>query len=203
MNKTHHIIIVPGLGDDVSVTQFWINRWPKTEDLSFEVWSAHWENYEDNFIQKYSRLLKIVKERKKEHQQVSLMGISAGASLVCNVFAKNPTLVHKVVNVCGRLQMKKSRTPTLEVITFRNLAYINSVNEFEKNEKKLDESEKKRIMTLSGMYDELVPISTIYLEGSKNKYIPFIGHNFCITLALTFFRSQIINFLVNKLESNT
>jgi predicted esterase len=195
MKNTHHIIIVPGLGDDVSVTQFWINHWPKTENLSFEVWSADWENYSEDFTQKYQRLLKKVKDCKKQYDQISLIGISAGASLVSNVFVKNSKLVHKVVDVCGRLRMKKTGLPTLEFITFRNLSYINSIYEFEKYEKKINELDRKKIMTLAGMYDELVPVSTIPVEGAENRFIPFIGHNFCVTISFTFLKSTILKFL--------
>lgn len=193
--SSHHIIIVPGLGDNVSKTQFWINHWPKDEGLTFELWSANWEEYEDTFSDKYNRLLKKVKNLKREYKDISLIGISAGASLVANIYANNPTLIHKIVNICGRLKMKKRGFPTLEWITFRNLNYIHSVYEFEKNEKKLNETERKQIMILTGIYDELVPVSTIYLNGAENKYIPFIGHNFCITLSLTVFKSTILDFL--------
>ena len=194
ISKQQHIIIVPGLGDDLIKTKFFIDKW-KQDDKKCEIWNANWSDLNESYKDKYNRLQAHINKLNKDNKKVSLVGISAGAGLVGNIFMDNPKLIHKMINICGRLRMKKTGLPTLEFITFRNKAYKDSISSFEKSANQLSKELRSRIITFSGLYDELVPTSTIALTGARNITIPFIGHNFCIMIALLFYKTRILDFL--------
>src|SRR5688572_1167244 len=109
----HYILIVPGLGDHLLMTNLSTKFW-KIDDGKLEIWLANWKNDAEGFDSKYARLLKKITQLQKKADHISLIGISAGASLVGNVYIQNPRLINKVVNICGRLRMKKTGVPTIE-----------------------------------------------------------------------------------------
>ena len=65
---------------------------------------------------------------------------------------------------------------------------------FEKNEPKLSREDRKKIMTVRALFDELVPDETSWIKGATNKKINSVEHMFSIWIGLSFYK-PLINFL--------
>ena len=66
----------------------------------------------------------------------------------------------------------------------------------QKLEKTLTISERKKIMTLRPLFDEVVPPFTVPIKGAKNKITFSLEHSLSIALNMTLFKKQIIDFIL-------
>ena len=96
---------------------------------------------------------------------VSLLGTSAGGSAVLNAFIERKNVVHKIINVSGRLR-------TGPVTGFRSLnqkqhqVCVCTIRLFEAREETLSAVDRRKIMTVRALFgDELVPSETTILQG--------------------------------------
>jgi len=192
----HHVIIIPGLGDNAKLTQLGVSHW---RDKGFYpiVHSVGWHDTEKDFYQKLNRINNLIDSIYSNESRVSLVGCSAGGSAVINAYSLKKDKIHKVVNVCGRIHIGK-----LEGFrgynnkTSSSPPFAQSVKLSERNIKSFTQEDLKNIMTVSAMFgDQLVPRDTSYLEGAYNYIIPTGEHVFSITMALTIFSKKILNFI--------
>lgn len=195
--KKHKVIIVPGLGDNkVFHIKFATNHWTK-KGLDVLIHRFDWMNNYESFETKFNRLLKLVDSLVLEDNTISLVGLSAGGSAVLNVLVERKKMIHKVVNICGRLRTGSDKGfRTLRDKSKNSPSFYKSVKYFEKKEKSLNSDELQRIMTVRAKFgDELVPSNTVSIEEAYNITIPTIEHVLSIGLALSVFSKEIISFL--------
>jgi hypothetical protein len=166
-------------------------------DLTPVIHSANWENTSESFQQKLQRLVRQIDSLSKHENFVSLVGTSAGGSMAVNALIQCPNTVQRVINVCGRLRVGTHHGfRSFELRTNKSPAFAESVKLCEKNEKKLTNTDRKKIMTISALFgDELVPKNTIIIRGARNTTNPVAGHVFCIALSVTMFKKSLIEFL--------
>jgi hypothetical protein len=200
-SNLHTVIIIPGLGDDRSGSSAIItaatSHW-KQAGLTILIHSVKWRNGED-FEPKLAKLLALIDKQAKKGT-VSLVGTSAGASMAFNAFCARHTLIHKAVNICGRLRAGDHMLRSLDRMARTSSAFKQSVLQFEKNEPTLTKSQKSRLLTIRPYFgDELVPSDTAYLAGAQNRWIYTPGHGLSIILSL-WFSKAITEFLTNKIE---
>jgi hypothetical protein len=184
----HKVIIVPGLSDNDKGIRWATKHWKKY-GLDVVCFPSGWQTDED-FQDKLKRLISLIEKFIGEGDKVSLVGTSAGGSLVLNAFLKRRKEISKVVNICGRLRkgnekgFRSFKTRTQSSNSFRE-----SVQSFERRESLLTVSDRKKIMIITPKYgDELVPYDTAILAGAYNLKIPTIEHVFSIGIALRFFK---------------
>ena len=194
MTKGHSIIIIPGLGNDTSRLE-WATRHWRNHGLEPLVHSVDW--YEGDFQPKLQKLVGLIDELTGKGNIVSLVGASAGGSAALNAFIEKKDVVHRVVNVCGRL---KTGTHTgfrsFESRTASSPAFAQAVKLFESREETLTDRDRQKIMTVRAMFgDELVPGDTTVVRGSYNTQVPTPEHIFSIGAALTVFSKPVILFL--------
>lgn len=193
--KKHHVIIVPGLGN-----RYWFFQWA-TRDWREKGLTVHfvpmaWEKGKklgpklDKLTQKIDTLAR--------SGNVSLIGASAGASAVINAFSKRKKKVYKVINICGRLREGTHVFPPLALAALSSAAFKESVLRSERILPTFTKQERKRILTIRPLFDEIVPGSTVPIPGVLNRRIIAIGHTISIALAITFFAKHILSFLVLK-----
>ena len=192
----HVVIVVPGLGDvDKAIaitTGFW-----KLFGLTPIVFPMEWKLQTNNFQSKLKKLISLIDTEVDKGNKVSLLGTSAGASIVLNAFIQRTKSIHKVVNVCGRLRPG----PSIGFRSFANMtkgfpSFAESVITSGKNESKLNINDRKRIMTIRPLFgDQYVPKETVYLNGAKNITIPTVEHSSTIAMCLTFLSGTTISFL--------
>lgn len=169
--------------------------------------TAHWKNvglqviipsvlWRDGeaFNPKLARLLAMIDDVSR-CSTVSLVGTSAGASLAFNAYLERPNVVHKAVNVCGRLRAGNHHLRSLDTMARTSRAFRESVQHFEKQEDGISNALKQRLMTLRPFFgDELVPSDTAYLEGAHNRWVYSPEHMLSIYLSLRY-PAAIIDFL--------
>jgi len=195
MSNNHFVIIVPGLGDKIytSTIILWYFR---RYGLKPIVHPVGWHDSDNTFRPKLNPLVKLIDNYHRGGNKVSLIGTSAGGSAVLNAFIERKKVVYRVVNVCGRLRVGATtgfRSFTSK--TKSSPSFAESVKLVEVGEGELTISDRRRILTIRPIFDEVVPADTQILTGAKNIQIPVIGHGMGIALALTIFSRPIFQFL--------
>lgn len=188
MKPKHKIIIVPGLGDETSKIK-WATNFYRKYGLEPVVHNMWWRKGEKHFGPKLQKLIKLIDKLSKNGDKVSLIGTSAGSSAVMNAFVARNKKIYKVISVCGRLRQGEEKGfRSFETRSASSLAFKESLLMFEKSEPKLINKDRKKIMTIRALFDELVPDNTSYIKGATNKRIKSIEHIFSIWMALSFYR---------------
>lgn len=199
MSKEHRIIVVPGLGDEVDRMSWAVNHW-RPHGLEPIVHSVGWHDDEREFQPKLRILVEMIDQFAKDGDRVSLVGCSAGGSVVLNAFFERRDVVHRVINVCGRLRSGKQRGfRSFEARTASSSPFAQSVKLFESRENLLSKQDRQKVMTVRAFFgDELVPADTTVLQGAYNTVIPTPEHVFSIAMALTVFSKPLITFLTQE-----
>lgn len=192
MPDKHYVIVVPGLGDRQKLVSLAVKHWKKYGFIPY-VHLAPWKKKEV-LSAKLERLVRLV-DKFSKRGTVSLVGISAGGSMVLNAYAKRKEHIQAVVNVCGRLKSGEKTFPSLDAAAKGNPAFRESVLFCDECRHTLRKSDRKKVLTLRAWYDEVVPGSTTVLKGALNKRMPIVEHNAAIMLALSMYRKHIIDFL--------
>ncbi len=205
MTKKQHIFIFPGLGDETLFLKWVTNNWTKRFTVIPHVVSVGWYDKTSNFETKLSDLVKQAKVLAKDSNEITLLGVSAGASAAINVWRKlqdsGIDLRGGIINICGRvIRGENIRFRTLEFVSRNSLAFRDSVLQCEKNLKKLSLKERSKILTLRSFFDELVPESTVIIKGATNLVLPTPEHIFSIATAMTVYAEKIMDFI--KRNSN-
>src|SRR3989344_6867071 len=151
----HHVIIVPGLGDRVGLTIWATNHW-RNYGLKPHVYSMDWYSPELSLDTKLNKLASFINQLAEDNNQVSLVGCSAGASAVLNVFLEHRDKINKVVSICGRLRDGKHQGfHSLKTRSKSSPTFAQSVQLFESRESLLSEKDRSRVMTVRALWDEL------------------------------------------------
>ncbi|MDO8429191.1 MAG: hypothetical protein Q7S88_01045 [Candidatus Daviesbacteria bacterium] len=196
MAREHSVIIIPGLGDRYLSTKLSTVDWKNRLDLNPYIHLAPWKDDEE-FHFKLKRLTDLI-DYLVSQGSVSLVGISAGWSLVVNAYSQRREDITRLVNVCGRGSAGKNVRPNLTYSAKKSPAFKQSVLAAEKVLPTLSDSDLRKIMTIRGLYDEAVPLSTIPILGAKNIQIPSLGHVPTITIAMTIARGPMVKFLQSE-----
>jgi len=200
MSKEHHVIYVPGLHDqhpiNKNLTRFVPLFW-KPYGFQGHIVAPHWEEGKE-FAPKLKRILAKIDELADQGHIVSLIGQSAGGSAVMNAYSERRNMINGVVDVTGRLREGENVSPSLEVAARSSPAFAESVLLFErKNEPTLSNQDRKKIMTIRPFWDEVVPATTVPLEGATNLVAPIPEHSIGGIAMCTIFAKRILYFLNN------
>lgn len=190
----HKVIIIPGLGDGNQKVKWATNHYRKygLDPLVHNIW---WRRGEKHFEPKLHKLTDLIDKLFEEGNKVSLVGTSAGGSAVMNAFVARRKKIYKVVSICGRLRKGSEKGfRSFGAKTAGSVAFKESVLMFEQSEPILTKKDRKRIMTIRALFDELVPGNTAYIDGANNKRIKSVEHMFSIWMGLSFYR-PLIDFL--------
>ena len=166
----HHVIFVPGLGD----------RYSYGQNIAIQMWriwgftphylALGWHLPEGRDV-KLGRLNEKINQLTQAGSQVSLVGVSAGASAVLNAYAVSAN-VHRVVWICGKI----NRPETVDAA--RNSAnpdYKPLLHHLQPYLKAFTAQDKQRFLSVRPITDHTVPVVDTRLEGVTEK-ITF-GHN--------------------------
>ncbi len=195
MTSKHHVIIVPGLGNEINKHIWATNSW-KSYGLIPHVFNPKWKIEEPELQPKLERAIDLIDNLTSCGESVSLIGNSAGSSFVLNCFGERKDKIHRVVVNCGRVRTGDWPWFTFHQATASSPSFKESVLRSEKLISKLSLTERKKILTLRPLFDEVVPPFTVPIEGATNKITPSIEHVVSISLNMTLFRGRIIKFLL-------
>jgi hypothetical protein len=191
----NHVIIIPGLGNEIKKHEWAAKRW-KRFGLIPHVFDAKWTIEEPNFVDKMRRALKLVDTLAKPTVRISLVGNSAGSSFALNIFCNKKQIIDSVIINCGRVRTGDWPWFTFDQATSSSPSFKQSVLMAEKAEKSLSTNDRKRILTIRPIFDEVVPPTTVPIEGAKNCIVPSVEHVVSITLNMTLFDRKIIDFIL-------
>ncbi len=195
--KEHHIIYVPGLKDHTFIKKALLRLLPlffRPQDFTIHIIAPNWENGE-KFAPKLKLITDEIDQLVKQGHMVSLIGQSAGGSAVLNAFCLRRKVITGVINNTGRLKTGVKVKPSLKWAARNSVAFKESVLLFEKNESSLTKLDRKKILTLKPIWDEIVPKPTVSLIGATNLTLPVFEHGLGGVLIETLFSPLIVKFL--------
>lgn len=195
MPSDNHVIIIPGLGNNVDLHILASNRWIRFGIIP-HVFDTKWKTEEKGFSEKFERALKLVDSLVNKNSKISIVGNSAGSSFALNLFGKRRKEISRVVINCGRVRDGDWPWFTFDQATASSPSFNESVLMSQKLEKTLTISDRKKILTLRPLFDEVVPPSTVPIKGALNKITPSLEHSLSIALNMTLFKKQIIDFIL-------
>lgn len=195
MTLTNHLIIIPGLGNGVTKHEWAVEGWKKFGIVP-HVFDAKWKIEEKGFQIKLDRALKLVDLLINKNSRISILGNSAGSSFALNIFGKRKKQISHVIVNCGRVRDGDWPWFTFDQATKSSPSFRESVLRAQQIEKTFTNTDRKKILTLRPIFDEVVPPQTVLIKGAKNEIIPSIEHVISIALNMTLFKRQIIDFIL-------
>jgi dienelactone hydrolase len=187
----HHVIYVPGLGDHRTKTQRLAPQYWQVFGVKGHCFLMQWRDQEP-FASKLERLLSKIDELAADGHKVSLVGASAGASVVLVAYAARLDKVSGVVCICGKINHPETVGPERFL---ENPAFKDSLARLQEVLPKLGPRDRARILSLHPLYDGTVPVADTIIPGARKGVIPAIGHALGILVALVFVAPVFIRFL--------
>ena len=99
-----NLIIIPGLGDDARWTKFLTRKWEKQYDIKPQIITFGWKGERKDFSTRFENMNSKVDDFIQTENNVSILGISAGASAALNIIYPRRDKIKHMVSVCGRLR---------------------------------------------------------------------------------------------------
>jgi pimeloyl-ACP methyl ester carboxylesterase len=190
----NHVIIIPGLGNGVSRHEWAVKDWGKYGIIP-HVFDAKWRVEENGFQEKFDRALELIDSLPNKKTKIFIIGNSAGSSFALNIFSKRKKRINKVIVNCGRVRDGDWPWFTFDQATASSPSFKESVLMAQKIERAFTNEDRKKILTLRPIFDEVVPPSTVAIKGATNKVILSLEHSLSIALNMTLFIKQIIDFI--------
>lgn len=168
------LIIVPGIGDDTQVYYSFARRWNRL-GYDAHVISFKWVDIHAALEKSMEAFLQQLDQYRNE--PVYMIGISAGGTAVVNALALRNN-VKKVITVCS---------PLATMPNLRNPLLMESIGQVENNLAALPDEQKRRILSVHAIYDQVVDPKLSRVSGIQSKCIPSIIHAPTIFLAMTLY----------------
>jgi pimeloyl-ACP methyl ester carboxylesterase len=176
---THHIIYIPGLGDNYDDTRRKALRLWRIYGVTTELVPMQWYDRRP-YEEKVRAIDDAITAAFSRGQQISLVGESAGASIALNVFAHDQRIFH-LVTVCGVVDADASVSPTLYA---RSPAFKTSMSLLADSLAQLGEREQD-IRTITSLYDPVVNQKRNIITNVHPTRIWVTGHMTAIVLCLS------------------
>jgi len=167
---THHIIYIPGLGDQRTYGQHVaINLW-RCFGFTPHYFPLGW-NKKEGFNAKLERILQRVEQLSGDANHVSLVGVSAGASAVINAYVSSKK-VTGVVSISGKINHPETVKPSVYAT---NPDFKESLEMLQNSLGLLTGKDKQRLLSIHPLKDLTVPLDDTRIPGVEEKTV--IGWN--------------------------
>lgn len=121
---------------------------------------------------KLARLSSLIHTLRKKGNDVTLVGVSAGASAVLNVYAEDSQLT-KVICICGKVNRPAAVSSFLYK---RNPAFRESMSRVDRSVAGLTNEQRQNILSIHPWVDLTVPVSDTRIAGAVEKTVPGWSH---------------------------
>ncbi len=183
-------LYIPGLGDRrpllIRLQKRWLRHWRRF-GVEAELFAMEWAN-DAPLQRRYAQLLEKIDEWSEDGHEVLLVGASAGASVAVAAYADRTDKVIGVVSICGQLRGDEK---VLDTALDINPRFRESLQQMETCLSRLDDTERKRIITYRPLVDLVVSPQAASLQGACNQRIPVVGHLLGITYVVFWARLTI------------
>src|SRR5689334_11535402 len=193
-----HVIYIPGLNDQLLQNKLLVKfipmMWNKYGVVT-HIFEPHWSE-DKTFQPKLEKIVSQINSLAEGSNRIYLIGQSAGGAAALNAFALCKNRVKAAISINGRLRRGNNAFPSLDLAAKGNRAFKDSVLLFEKViEKKLTKDDRKRIMIIHPLWDDIVPIFTAKLERTTDVTMPIITHALGGIFACTVYAKKMMSFL--------
>lgn len=197
MKLKHVIIYITGLGDHNPVAQEKaIKAWCFFGEIDVELFQNNWADKKP-FSEKLERLLSRIDQLNRDDYTVSLVGVSAGASMALTAFSLRKEKINGVVSLCGKINNARSVS---RAYYNQNPAFHTSLHRLKDRLSTLNSEDKEKIFSIYPLFDQTVPVRDMKIAGVRSRTIPTILHIPSIALGITVFSWIIIDFLKKRLQ---
>ncbi len=183
MKQQHHIIYVPGILDNIYHLQ----------SLSVATWRLYgvrghchpipWAGQED-YQPKIDRLVAEINGYLANGHRVSLVGASAGASAVLNVYALRPDKISSVGLICAKINRPESVSEAEYYL--ENPAFKTSLALVQISLPTLSVVSRRRIISCISPGDSVIPYEDTHVDGIAEILLPKLRHGIAILYCITF-----------------
>lgn len=181
--REHAVIYVTGLNDRNVAFQKRAVSWWRIYGVEPILFQTNWTD-KKSFSEKLDSLLALIDHHEISGQKVSLVGVSAGASMAVAAYSRRGEAIHGVAFICGKL-----RRPEAVGVNYylKNPAFREAMNTLNQNIASLTKQERARILSTHPLFDETVVITDTFVDGAKKVILPTLFHVPSIVLGITIF----------------
>ena len=194
-HQQHHVIYIPGIHDDAY----------RVQGLIVKIWwllGVHghchvmpWAG-QAGYEFKIQRLRSEIDKYSGRGHRVSLIGASAGASAVLNLYIEDPNKISGVSLICPKI----NRPETVSQKTYAaNPAFRIALELLQSNVTKLTATDKSRVTVYYSPKDGVVSYADGRIPAVQERRLPPVRHGFAIIYALTLGSPR----LLNRLKQST
>ncbi|HEV2402591.1 MAG TPA: hypothetical protein VGS08_00120 [Candidatus Saccharimonadales bacterium] len=180
-HQQNHIIYVPGIHDDIYHAQGLLVKAWRLFGVRGHCQVMPWFG-EQSYETKIQHLQGKIDYYKAQGHKVFLIGASAGASAVLNLYADNSGSIEGVALICPKI----NRPETVRRATYKaNPAFRTSLSILQPNLAKLTSRDKAHIIIYYSPKDGVIPHRDSRIPGVKEYKLPAVGHGYAILYAIT------------------
>ena len=174
----NYVVIVLGLGEAAPLYRFFVRNWEKKYNLMPVVHVVGWKDKTEQFDTKLRRLQTRVQELVQAGHNVSLIGVSAGASISLTTYARlreQGIHISSYTSVCGRFNMGHHWWYPLSYGVNRIPTFKQSVLTAQQYVPQIQGQNHTPAACFYSVFDEVVPTSASTLEQVPRAmiYAPF------------------------------
>jgi predicted esterase len=187
----HNVIYITGFGDHRPYAHDKLIKLWKLWGLKPHYCPVGWDlkvAYEDMV----SKVEKMADSLAAKGESLSIVGVSAGASLAMNIYADQPEKFNKAIFISGKLLYPET---VQETYFEAHPAFRQSVYDADANFKKMSDKDKIKMMTMYAIADNTVPVRASKLGGVKHKRVLTVGHLPAIYISITLYSRAIAKFI--------
>lgn len=186
--RQDYIIYVPGLGDAWDPGRRFLLSFWRIWHVEAVLLPMAWRGPE-SLDAKLRRIHQVIEQALASGHRVSLIGESAGGSIVLNVFADRPADIYRVITVCG---LNNPNVTLNSRLSARNKSLQASLDKLAQSLKKLQGPDRKRITNFHPIVDPVVSIKDTIVPGSHEQKLASAGHMRTIVACLTVYSRRIV-----------
>ncbi len=188
--KQHHVIYVPGIGDDSFGQSLYIKFW-RLYGVRGHLHEMPWAG-DGAYEPKLQRLLDKIDHHKAQRHKVSLVGASAGASAVLNAYVERRDDIAGVVYICAKINAPETVSDKLYA---KNPAFKTALYCLQDNLKKFTVADKAKMHSFYSPGDHYVPHEATIVGGVAESKLPPLRHGVAVIYSLTFGTHKLLRIL--------
>lgn len=183
-------IIVPGYGDRHDYIEYATKNWQQRYGVDPEVYVFGWSDELGSYEEKWQNF----EEKLHNNAPTAIIGISAGFSVALRGLVQYPELVTAAVSICGPHDAKDLSRETLHN---KYPLLEQAFDSFSSDDLPLD-----KIMTLRPLFDEVVSVNAVNINGASNERMATVFHAPSIVWGVAGRGKTITEFIKSTVKEN-
>lgn len=185
-----NVLVFPGYGDRVDYIEKITNSWRRRYGLIVHVLPFG----TDKPASQYDARWKIVRGKIHQLDNVACIGISFGGGVALRGLIEYPDQVTCAVCIVAPHDLKYMNP---ESVRLKYPMLKPSLQSFE-----TASIPPEKVMTIRSLYDGVVPVSAVPIEGATNIVMPVVGHSLGIVSALVLGSGRIARFISSHSDTS-